>query len=86
MAAADVAPSLCNHGVRVGQEAFWYVKPTHRKGVGKKLLAALECAAKSQGAAFFDVVAEDGERSQALARIYEAAGYNPKLRTFRKGL
>ena len=87
MAAADVAPSICNHGVRIGQECFWYVAPSHRNGkIGKKLLAALECAAQSQGATFFDVVAEDGERSEPLARLYRAGSYNPRSRTFRKRL
>ncbi len=86
MAAADVAPSLCNHGVRIGQEAFWYVMPAHRKGIGMKLLTALEYAAKAEGATLFDGVAEDGERSDALARLYRAGGYNPIGRTFRKRL
>ncbi len=86
MAAADVAPSIANHAVRIGREAFWYIAPAHRKGIGKQLLAALECAAKNHGAMFFDVVAEDGKRSDALARIYRAASYNPTERTFRKKL
>lgn len=86
MAAADVAPSICNHAVRVGREAFWYVEPAHRKGIGKELLSALQCAAKNHGATFFDVVAEDGKRSKALARIYERAGFSPAERTFRKRL
>jgi GNAT superfamily N-acetyltransferase len=86
MAAADVAPSLCNQGVRIGQEAFWYVDPNHRKGIGRKLLNALECTAKSQGATFMQVVAEAGKRSAALARLYEAAGYSPISATFRKRL
>lgn len=86
MAAADVAPSICNHSIRLGREAFWYVEPDHRKGVGKQLLNALECAARNHGATFFDVVAEDGKRSRALARIYEHAGFSPVERTFRKRL
>ena len=86
MGAADVAPSICNHAVKIGREAFWYVLPEHRKGVGRKLLDALECAAKNYGATFFDVVAEDGKRAEALARIYRAAGYSPTERTFRKEL
>jgi GNAT superfamily N-acetyltransferase len=86
MAAADVAPSICNRNVRIGREAFWYVEPNHRKGIGKKLLSALEWAAKNHGATFFDVVAEVGKRDLALARIYEAAGFSPSERTFRKRL
>lgn len=86
MGAADVAPAVYNRDIRIGREAFWYLKPNHRKGHGKALLAALECAAKAQGATFMDVVAEDGERSDALARIYRAASYKPTERTFRKAL
>jgi GNAT superfamily N-acetyltransferase len=86
MAAADVGPSICNRTVRIGREAFWYVQPEHRKGIGKKLLSALECAARNHGATFFDVVAEVGKRDLALARIYEAAGFSPAERTFRKVL
>lgn len=86
MAACDVAPSICNQGVKIGREAFWYLKPGHRNGVGKQLLAALECAALEHGATFFDVVAEEGKRSTALARIYRAAGYSPTEIAFRKRL
>lgn len=86
MAAADVAPAICNFGVRIGQESFWYVDPERRKGIGRGLLTALECAAKSQGAVFMDVVAEAGKRSLALARLYQAAGYSPTGTIFRKKL
>ncbi len=88
MAAADVAGSICNRNVRIGREAFWYVSPEHRPGkiVGRHLLSALECAARDCGASFFDVIAEDGKRSEALARLYRAASYNPVERTFRKRL
>jgi GNAT superfamily N-acetyltransferase len=86
MGAVDIAPALSNQNVRIGQEAFWYVDPAHRKGIGRKLLSALECAAKDQGATFMQVVAEAGKRSPALARLYQAAGYSPISTTFRKRL
>lgn len=86
MAAADVAPSICNRSILIGREAFWYLKPGQRKGVGKKLLKVLESMAEKKGATYFDVVAEDGKRSEALARIYWAASYRPTERTFRKRL
>lgn len=86
MAAADVGPSICNREVRIGREAFWYFEPAHRKGGGREMLLALELAAKNRGATFFDVVAEDGKRSEALARLYRAAAYSPSERTFRKAL
>lgn len=88
MAAADVAPSICNNQIRIGREAFWYVMPEHRHGkvIGRPMLSALECAARDHGASFFDVVAEDGKRSEALARFYRGAHYSPAERTFRKAL
>lgn len=86
MAGVDVAPSICNHSVMVARETFWYVDPDYRKGLGRKLLVALETAAASHGAAFFDVVAEPGPRSKPLERLYEMAGFNPAERTFRKVL
>lgn len=86
MAAADVAPAYWNHNTILGREAFWYISPKHRKGQGKHLLRGLEEAAKRYGATFFDVVAEEGKRSEALARLYRAAGYNPCERVFRKRL
>lgn len=88
MAGADAAPLIFNRSVRIGREAFWYIQPAHRKGIGRELLSALECAAKSYGAAIFDVVAEDGEgkRGVALARLYRAASYSPAESVFRKVL
>lgn len=88
MAAADVAPAFWNRRVLLGREAFWYIEPNHRNGIGRELLNALVSAAKSYGATVFDVVAEDGEgkRGPALARLYRAGGFSPAETVFRKGL
>ncbi len=86
MAGADVGPAICNHAILLSREAFWYVQPAHRKGLGGALLAALEEKATAYGAHIFDVVAEDGKRSEALARLYRARHFNPAERTFRKRL
>lgn len=89
MAAADVAASICNHKILVGREAFWYISPAHRFGPdrrGRQLLAALEKTVKDRGGHFFDVVAENGKREKALARLYRAASYSPAEITFRKAL
>ena len=86
MAAADVAPSICNHSVLFARECFWYVEPRYRKGIGKKLLPALEVLVKDRGASAFDVVAESGKRSDALARVYRAGGFSPSENSFRKRL
>lgn len=86
MAGADIGASVCNHQVRIAREAFWYIEPEHRKGGGLSMLNALECAAKNHGVSIFDVVAENGKRDEALARLYRAAKFNPAERTFRKFL
>lgn len=86
MAAADVAPFIFNRSVLLSRECFWYVEPSFRKGIGRKLLPALEALVKSRGASTFDVVAESGKRSDALARVYRAGGFSPSENTFRKWL
>lgn len=86
MAGADVAPSICNHSVLVARETFWYCDPSHRKGVGRKLLPALEALLMQRGVSRFDVVAESGKRSDALARVYRAGGFSPSEHTFSKWL
>lgn len=88
MAAADVAPAFWNYNVLLAREAWWYLLPAHRQGIGRRLLVALEDLLRARGATLFDVVAEDGEgsRSEALARLYRAGGFSPAERTFRKVL
>jgi len=86
MAAMDMAHAFWNHKVILGREAFFYIVPAARKGLGRKLIAAMETAAASYGATVFDVVAEPGPRSKPLAEIYRRASYNPAETTFRKRL
>lgn len=86
MGAADVGPAFWNNAVKIGREAFFYIQPAHRKGLGKQMIAALEAVSMAYGATVFDVVAEEGSRSEALARLYRAGGYEPAERTFRKAL
>ncbi len=89
MAGADVSGAVCNYSFKVGREQFWYIAPEHRNpaaGAGRKLLSALELAAKNYGAVMFDAVAENGKRDEPLARLYRAAGYSPAERVFRKVL
>lgn len=86
MAGADVGRAICNYGIHPSREAFWFVQPEHRRGLGRLMLNALELAAKKSGAHFLDVVAENGKRDAALARVYLAAGYSPTETVFRKWL
>lgn len=86
MAAAPIGAAFCNSEVLFAREQFWYVQPDHRQGLGRELFGTLEKVVTGHGVKFFDVVAETGKRDRALARIYEAAGYSPSERTFRKVL
>ena len=87
MAAADGAPCFLNRNFVIGREQLWYVEPEHRKGRDSRhLLGALEDLARARGMHLFDVVAEEGERSDALGRLYRRAEYNPAERVFRKRL
>lgn len=86
MAAVDVAPAYWNHDVMLAKELFWFVQKEYRQGIGRQMLRALEETVRSRGAQLFDLVAEEGKRSLALARVYTAGGFSPKERTFRKRL
>ncbi len=92
MAAADVAPAFWNHAIKMGREAFFYVRPKHRTGLGKLLIKALEDVSLAHGATVFDLVAERGSprpdskitRGEALGRLYQAHGYALAESTYRK--
>ena len=86
MAGALYSPAYWNEKVLIGQELFWYCKPTHRKGAGTELLRQLESAAKARNVKFFGMVAEHGLRHEALAQVYKRAGYSLAEHTFCKAL
>lgn len=94
MAAADVAPCIVNHAVKIGREAFFYVRPKQRKGMGRLLIKALEDVSIRHGATVFDLVAERGSprsgpkftRGEALGRLYQAHGYALAESTYRRVL
>ncbi len=89
MAGAGISPSWWNKRILVAQELFWYIEPTHRAqkiGLGRALFEALEERVKSLGAVLFSMSAEEGMRSEALARLYRGRGYVPRERLFWKSL
>lgn len=86
MAAFDVAPAFWNRSVLLARELLWYVEPAHRQGIGRQMLQALEVAARDRGARVLDVIAEEGKRNLALARVYRASGFSPSEHSFRKVL
>lgn len=83
MAALDIGPAVTNYHVRFAREVFFYVQPAHRKGIGRELFNELKSIAKDNGVMFFDAVAEEGKRSQPLARMYRAGGLSPAETIFR---
>lgn len=86
MAAAGAAPAWWNRNVLTAQELFWYVEPAHRKGIGAKLMEALEAAVIDLGVTLFSMSAEEGLRSQALGRLFRQRGYFPTEMLFWKRL
>lgn len=69
------APAWWNKAVLTGQEVFWYVDPSHRKGVGRDLFDAFEKAAILGGIQVQFVALEKGRRERALGHFYEQRGY-----------
>lgn len=86
MVAAGVSPAYWNRQVLTAQELFWYCVPEHRKGIGTKLMAALEAALQARGVVLASVSAEEGLRSEALGRLYRQRGYWPAEKLFWKRL
>ena len=84
MAGAGFAPAYWNRRVLTAQELFWYVEPGHRKGLGGKLMTALEDAVRNLGARLFSMSAEEGLRADALDQLYRRRGYFPTERLFWK--
>ena len=77
MYGGNISPLMCDRNVLLFLGTFWYCEPEFRKEAGLPLLAALEKAAKSRGIRFGVVGVDDGERSAALSKLYQRAGYQP---------
>lgn len=73
--AIDVASAFWNRRIKVAQKQFWSMRPEHRSGHGGRLLRALEHLARARGTRLFQDVAEEGDRSKALGRLYRSMGY-----------
>jgi L-amino acid N-acyltransferase YncA len=86
MALLLTGPAWWNKNVVVGQEAAWYCKPAFRKGTGAELLAALESASRARQVSVQFVACEEGQRSEALSRLYRIKGYRPAERMFVRSL
>lgn len=79
-----IYPVWYNLKMNMAQEFFWYVKPEKRKGVGIKLLQALESEVKSRGVEPFSMLSVEG--MPELDGLYSRLGYAPSEKTFIKRL
>jgi len=86
MYGGSISPLMCDRNVLLFLGTFWYCEPEFRKEAGLPLLAAAEKAAKARGVRFNVVSIDDGERSAALNRLYQRAGYGPAEQVYMKGL
>lgn len=81
---SGICPAWWNNDVLTCQELLWYVLPSHRLGMGRKLFDAFEAEAKSRGVRLIGMTAEEGLRSTALNRLYRQRGYSLAELTFWK--
>jgi len=80
-AAALLFPFFFNANHKHGQEFFWWVDKDAR-GCGQELRIALEEWAENNGAQSFAVACLASMRPEAVARVYERAGYQLSDSTF----
>lgn len=86
MVAAGIAPAYWNRNLLTGSELFWYCQPEFRKGLGGKLMDALETELRARGVFLASMSAEEGLRAEALGRLYRQRQYFPSERLFWKVL
>ena len=82
--AAMVAPGIYD-GQTEAQECFIYIRPEFRdRGCFQPLLAAYEAWADAQGAVEKRIACMEGNRPEALERVYRRLGYVPLERHYIK--
>lgn len=75
MAGGVTTPIYFNYGHKTGQELFFWMRPGTRNGDGKKLLDALEDAAREQGCQSWMMIALEKIRPNATGALYKRRGY-----------
>jgi GNAT superfamily N-acetyltransferase len=85
-AGAMVFPSYWNSLVRIGQETFFWINPSHRGKLGGVLLEVLQQEAKYKGARSFLMVALEALRPSSVGKLYTRNGYRPLEHSYWKAL
>lgn len=81
------SPLFTNREYTVAAELFWWVEPEHRNtGVGVRMFAKLEEAAKQAGVYRLSMMAVEGLELDKAAALYQRFGYSPTERTWNKAL
>lgn len=86
MAGGVVCPLYFNRAHLSGQELFLWVKPGERRGLGGRLLIALEQAAKDAGCQSWSMIALDRVEPEATGKLYERRGYRASEHSYIKRL
>lgn len=77
VAAFFTVPTMYNFNIRSSYEAFWYVKPEHRKGVGTGLLKYVENNLKT------DII-DFGIENPRIQQLLRRQGYSTYKAIMRK--
>lgn len=76
-------PFFFNNNILTGQELFWWVNESDRKGrIGITLINALEDWAKNKGVEYFSMTSLDNEMKDKLSSFYERKGYIKNEQSF----
>lgn len=87
MCAGVLFPLFCNVRHMTGQELFWWVEKSHRRGgTGKALLEAMEAWAKDAGAESFMMMRLEKLNPKPVGAMLEGMGYRPSELTYLKRL
>lgn len=86
MAAGVTMPLYFDHSHQTGQELFWWMRPDHRHGWGRKLLSALEQAARDAGCASWSMICLDKVDPIRTGKLYERRGYRASEHSYIKAL
>lgn len=80
-------PFLNNRDWIIGSELLWWIEPQYRdSGLGKKMLAAIEEAARDAGCQLWVMVTLENVEPEKAGAIYQKLGYTLTEHSYMKEL